>query len=156
MFVFNYILMFVLVMGSNEQKTYIKEYYENGILKSEGWSVNNQKTDYWFYYFENGNVKGKGSYETNKKNGYWFFYNQSNAVISQGHYQNGKRVDWWVLLREKNVVEKVQFVNDVRQGYSLLYKNGNLFKAQHYKDNILTGAWTSIAHFKKDNPNAQF
>ncbi|WP_035899780.1 toxin-antitoxin system YwqK family antitoxin [Leeuwenhoekiella sp. MAR_2009_132] len=156
MFFYKYFFILFLITGNQSEKRYYKEYFENGNLKSEGWMLNSQKTDYWYYYFENGNVKGKGSYETNKKDGYWFYYTVNNKLESQGHYKNGKRVDWWVVQKENDVVEKVKFVNDVKEGYSLLYKNGRLFKAQHYENNVLTGAWTSVATFKKDNPNARF
>ncbi|MFI8377241.1 toxin-antitoxin system YwqK family antitoxin [Leeuwenhoekiella sp. NPDC079379] len=156
MFLYKYIFILFLIPSNQLEKDYYKEYFENGNLKSEGWMLNSQKTDYWYYYFENGNVKGKGSYETNKKDGYWYYYTKNNKLESQGHYKNGKRVDWWVVQKENNVVEKVKFVNDAKEGFSLLYKNGRLFKAQHYENNVLTGAWTSIATFKKDNPNARF
>ena len=156
MYLLKLLFVFFLYYGVPQEKVYLKEYYENGTLKAEGWILNSQKTDYWYFYYENGNVKGKGSYETNKKDGYWYFYAENNQILSQGHYKNGKRTDWWVFNNKNKVVEKVKFVNDAKEGYGLFYKDGKLFKAQHYKNDVLTGAWTSVSSFKKDNPNAKF
>ena len=43
-------------INSNE-KNYQKEYYENGQLQAEGWSIGNEKLDYWYFYHPNGEIE---------------------------------------------------------------------------------------------------
>lgn len=52
-------LSFFTNIDSPNSKQYIKNYYENGTLKSEGWITNNYKTDYWYFYDKNANIKKK-------------------------------------------------------------------------------------------------
>jgi len=56
----------------------------------------------------------------------------------------------------KNQKEKIQYQNNVKEGYGLLYKDEKLIKANRYDQDQLSGSWTNISQFKKDNPNARF
>lgn len=151
------VILLVCAVGfSQSAKHYSKTYYENGNLKAEGWLLNESKTDYWYFYNTDGSLNAKGSFTDDKKNGYWYFYAADEQLLKEGHYKNDEAADWWVFHKPGGISEKVQFKYGSRQGYALIYKNGTLFKAERYKNDILTGSWTSVSQFKKDNPNARF
>lgn len=127
---FKSLLVFSLLsaFSMTAQKVYVKNYYDNQTMKSEGWTLDNQKNDYWYYYYDNGKKKEEGHFEANKK------------------------VDWWLFYDEKGVtLKKAEFKNNVLNGLCLLYKNGNLVKAERYKAGVKTNEWTSLSDYKKDN-----
>jgi len=52
-------IFFILGSGPKETdavKLYAKDYYANGQLKSEGWSMGDMKVKYWKFYHSNGRV----------------------------------------------------------------------------------------------------
>lgn len=104
-----YILSFLLFFQTNE-KSYFKNYHENGKLKSEGWMFQNQKVDYWFYYFENGIKK------------------------EEGHYKNNQKVKWWIFYDIKEeIIKKCEYKNDKLDGLSIIYSEGDIIRAEKYK-----------------------
>lgn len=125
--VFTMIMLFLLPLLG--QKMYLKNYFESGSMKSEGWMTESQKTDYWYYYYENGNKKQEGHYVANKKADWWLFYN-INGRISK----------------------KVEFKNNLQEGLCLIYKNGELIKAEQYKAGVKINEWTTLSDYRKDNP----
>ena len=123
---------FLLIMGFlssfSQSKTYVKNYFENGQIESEGWIQDNQKIDYWFYYFENGNKK------------------------EEGHYACNRKTKWWISFDEKEVIQrKRQFYNDKLEGLAVIYQNGKVIRAEKYKMNIKIKQWESLSAFRKDN-----
>ncbi|CCG53635.1 Protein of unknown function [Flavobacterium indicum GPTSA100-9 = DSM 17447] len=112
----------------NDSKIYFKQYYENGILKEEGWLKNNKKTDYWYYYYEKGNKK------------------------EEGHYFNNKKIKWWIFYDEKQVVlKKSEYKNDELNGLTIIYKKGKIVSAEKYSSGIKIKQWNTLEEFKKDN-----
>lgn len=111
------------------QKTYVKNYFKNGNMKSEGWLQQNQKVDYWFFYNENGSKKEEGHYLENKKTKWWLFYSISGEIQ-----------------------KKVEFKNNLEDGLSIFYKNGKVIKAARYKAGLKIKEWNTLSAYKKDNP----
>ncbi len=142
------------------EKQYHKEYYQNGSIKAEGWKINDKKIDYWYEYYPNGQVAKEGHFYNNKKNGYWFFYTSDNKLAKEGHFIDNNAEKWWIIYdiasanKKTQITRKFQYRKNKKNGYCLLYKGKNLFKAEKYKDDKKTGEWTDIASFKRDNPNA--
>ena len=67
------LLLTILFIGcgqndSIKQTGSIKEYYENGQLKSEGNVVTGQQNGIWKYYYENGQLEFEGNYIDGKLN----------------------------------------------------------------------------------------
>ncbi len=127
-----FILVFLLTMSFlntfSQSKVYIKNYFENGQIESEGWIQENQKVAYWFYYYENGNKK------------------------EEGHYVNNKKTKWWSSYNEKEIIQKkCQFFNDKLEGFAIIYKNGNIIRAEKFKMNIKIKQWETLSAFRKDN-----
>lgn len=119
----------LLIINLNmHEKIYIREFYPNKIVKAEGWMQSNKKEDYWFFYNENGSKK------------------------EEGHYENGKKVNWWIFYNTKNkIVKKCEYKNDKLNGFTIIYENGEITKAEKYNVGKKIKEWESIAEFKKDN-----
>jgi len=154
-------LFLVLTLFSNSYSSpdgeYLKNYYESGILKSEGWTVNNYKSGYWKFYNEDAKLSSKGSFKNDKKSGYWYFYDKDGTPIKEGHFVNGSAENWWIFYEiGKPYKTKVEFHNNKKNGYALCYKNKKLIRVEKYHSNVKTGTWTSISAFKQDNPDASF
>lgn len=123
-----YICLLITIFGFKSDKVYIKSYFDNGQMKSEGWAQNNKKVNYWFFYHENGNKK------------------------EEGHFENNKKVKWWIYYStNETIVKKCQFKNNVMDGLCILYKNGNITSAESYSKGKKIKEWNTISEFKKDN-----
>ena len=120
-----FLFSFLQVLG---QKTYFKNYYPNGKLKSEGWLNQNQKEEYWFFYNENGSKK------------------------EEGHYKNNQKVNWWVYYDEKQTItKKCEYKSNKLNGISIVYVKGEITKAEKYNNGEKIKTWTDLDEFKKDN-----
>ena len=127
---FKLLLVFSLlsVFSMTAQKVYVKNYFDNQTMKSEGWTLNNQKNDYWYYYYDNGKKKEEGHFEANKKVDWWLFYDENESVN-----------------------RKCQLKNNQKNGYCLLYNGKKLIRAEKYKNGEKIGEWTDLKSFKKEN-----
>lgn len=127
----NIIFIFLIINLSNsfgQSRIYVKNYFENGHIESEGWIKDNQKVEYWFFYFENGNKK------------------------EEGHFANNKKTKWWITYDEKEIIQKkCQFLNNKLEGLAIVYKNGSIIRAEKYKMSIKIKQWETISEFRKDN-----
>jgi antitoxin component YwqK of YwqJK toxin-antitoxin module len=123
-----YILFLIISLGFSNDKLYVKQYFENGKLKAEGWLNNNKKTDYWFFYHENGNK------------------------LNEGHYENDKKVKWWIFYDiNQNIIKKCEFKNNKMHGYCIVFKNGEIVKGEKYDKGKKVKEWNSLSEFKKNN-----
>ena len=59
---------------SFSQKKYVKEFYNNGQIKEEGWVLNDQKIAFWKFYYKSGILKKEGHFTANLETNYWYFY----------------------------------------------------------------------------------
>jgi len=149
-------IFFILGSGPKETdavKLYAKDYYANGQLKSEGWSMGDMKVKYWKFYHSNGTIAAKGHFSSNKKTGYWYFYREDGSLEREGHYNSDIAEKWWIFydLAERNK-EKVEYQNNKKNGYSLVYKGRKLVKVKKYRNDQRIGEWTDKKSFKRDNP----
>ena len=155
-----FLIFFGTIMTSgyaSEEKIYTKIYYSNGVIKAEGWQMGAIKTDYWIFYHSNGRVASKGHFSNNSKNGYWYFNDTKGHIEKEGHYVNGSAEDWWVFYDiESSKTIKFQYTNNLKNGYSLCYKNAKLTKAETYINDKKVGEWNSFIAFKLDNPGVSF
>ena len=117
-----------LFVFTNSSKKYHKVFYENGNKKAEGWIQNNKKT------------------------GYWYYYNINQQKKAEGHYVNDKKEKWWIFYNDKNeVIHKCQLKNGIKNGYCLMYKDGELSSAQKYNNGKKISEWFDFSSFKKEN-----
>ncbi|TCK67440.1 hypothetical protein DFQ05_1216 [Winogradskyella wandonensis] len=123
-------LVFLLLISSfaNAQKSYQKNYFENGKLESAGWIIKGEKTEYWRFYHSNGKLK------------------------EEGHYKAGEKVNWWIFYDiHGKVNHKCQLKDGKKNGYCLMYKNQKLISAVKYSLGKKIKQWTDFRSFKKEN-----
>jgi hypothetical protein len=131
---------------------YSKTYYDNGVLKSEGWIINNMKEKYWYYYFKDGSIKSEGHFENDVKTDYWFFYNKKGDIVEQGNFDQGQKSGWWKI-HHGDTIEEVRYIKSNKEGLSIYRLKGKPVKAEFYRKNIKTHVWYSLKAFKKEYPN---
>lgn len=135
-----------------QSKRYVRNYYLNGTLKSEGWEEENKKDGYWKFYHFSGQLSEKGHFKGDKKNGYWHFYSNEGTSTKEGHYINNKKTDWWLFYDTKGQIDhKCQLDNGIKDGYCLNYKNQELKSALKYKEGKKIKEWTDLKAFRKEN-----
>ena len=78
------LLAFIVSFNTFAERVYIKNYFDNGIMKSEGWTENNKKIEHWKYYHTNGNLEKAGDYKIDLKEGFWNFYHKNKTLKAQG------------------------------------------------------------------------
>jgi hypothetical protein len=97
MFKKSILLYLILLSCEPHSEKLMKEYYPNGILKSEYKLVNNNIEGDYIEYWENGNIKEYGKYVKGKREGVFV------KIFSNGktynNYVNGKSEGW----SEKNM-----------------------------------------------------
>lgn len=156
-----FILFVAIVLSANTAvaggaKKYVKEFYNNGQLKAEGWQQMTVKTDYWIFYHPNGSIASKGHFKDNKRHGYWYFYHSEGALEKEGHFILNSAEDWWIFYEiGSSNKSKFQFKNNQKDGICLRYKNKKLVKAERYHKDQKMGEWTSVRSFRRDNPDVQ-
>lgn len=148
-------LLFLLLplRGDDPGKIYNKQFNENGILTAEGWFMGNMKVGYWKFYHPNGNIASKGHFTNNVRSGYWHFYNGNGIIKQEGHYHKGTAENWWIfydLARQEK--RKVQFSNNQKNGFCLVYKARQLTKVEKYIKDQKIGEWSNLRNFRRDNP----
>ncbi len=121
-------LGWVLFFCPDQPKTYVKNYFLNGKIASEGWICDNKKTDYWYFYRDNGLKK------------------------EEGHYANNLRNKWWIVYDvQEKIAAKSEYKADKLDGFTIIYQNGRPVRAEKYQMGVQLKRWTSLAEFKKDN-----
>jgi len=123
-----FFFIFTSFFSASGQSQYSKNYYPNEKLQSCGWINQEEKIDYWFYYYENGFKKEEGHYLKNKKNKWWIFYDLNEQIF-----------------------RKTEYKDDKPNGLSLLYKQGNIIKAEKYKMGHKLNEWNNVLDYQKDN-----
>ncbi len=148
-----FILVFIFLTSPvSLKKEYHREYYENGIIKAQGWIKGDSKEGFWKFYFPNGKLKEQGHFKNNLKVGYWYFYNKEGKLDMEGHYVKGNMTKWWLFYDEKGKVNhKCQLHRGVKNGYCLKYKDEKLKSAEKYNNGKKIKEWYDFRSFKKEN-----
>ena len=136
----------------NPSREYHKDYYENGLIKSEGWINGEKRSGYWKFYFESGKVAFEGHFKSDEKEGYWYYYFPNGQLQKEGHYSLGNAVNWWIYYNKKGqVVHKCQLKNGIKNGYCLKYTDEKLSSAEKYRNGRKIDEWFNFGSFKRDN-----
>jgi len=156
MFIKSYIIaFFLLFLGypSSEKSNYVKNYHDNGKIKSEGWvDSSNKKVAYWKFYHPNGAKAEQGHYKDGKREKYWHFYHPNKKPSKAGHYKQDKMVAWWLFYNKNGVLNhKCQLSGGVKNGYCLKYMDKKLVSAQKFTNGKKIKEWYSLRSFKREN-----
>ena len=147
-----YLLLVSMSFNKSDNETYVKTFYENGSLESEGWVKQDKKEDYWKFYYNNGRIKKEGHFSNSNPIEYWYFYAPNGLKESEGHFINGKKTNWWVFYDDLGKVNhKCQLKFNQKNGYCLKYKNGDIISASKYNAGKKIKEWYNLKDFKKEN-----
>ena len=141
-----------------------KDFYENGKVKSTGYTKNEQKHGLWKYYYENGELeeegrykngmrsgtrksfyengkpKTEGDFENDMKVGFWKGYNLMGQVESEGNYKNSKKEGLWKSYLNGKIESEANYKNDKRDGiYKVYDKKGDLKAEAEFIDDKREG-----------------
>jgi len=115
--VFLLISMALLACNSSEKKEQTKglerkvekvvEYYENGIKKLEGETVNGERHGPWKYYYANGFLWSEGSFWYGERKGYSIIYYKSGKKQMEGQYAKDLKVGKWKLWNEDGSLNQI-------------------------------------------------
>ncbi len=137
---------------SDVSKEYVRNYYGNGTLKSEGWLDVQGKQDYWKFYYENGEVMQMGHFNNNLKRGYWYFYTSNGILEKEGHFIDGKMNLWWLFYDVNGQIDhKCQLKNGQKNGYCLKYDHEEITSAEKYRNGTKIKEWFDFDSFRKEN-----
>ncbi|ADV48275.1 hypothetical protein [Cellulophaga sp. E16_2] len=149
---FFYVCAFVLMKTSVFAKTYSKNYYKTGKIKSEGWVDNGNKNGYWKFYYKNGNLSEQGHYKQNSKTDYWVYFTEKGTLKQEGSYSYGQKYNWWLFYNSKGQINhKCQLSKGVKDGYCLKYIDEKLSSAEKYKNGEKIKEWFSFSSFRSEN-----
>lgn len=136
-----------LLLGqkTDNQNGYVKFYYPNGKISSEGFMINGKPDRYWKTYYVSGVLKSEGNRKNFLLDSIWVFYSETADTSEKISYVLGKKNGYYFkysTVTEKNapkrnvVVSKELFVNDKKEsiGY-YYYPNGSLAQTITYKNN---------------------
>lgn len=105
---------------NNKFEKKFKSYYKNGNLKTEGTSVGGSRTGKWKSYHPNGELKEELVLNNNVKDGSYLNYSKDGQLLEKGNYDSDKRVGAW-------------------EAY---YENGDKkFKGSYDEEGNKTGKW---------------
>lgn len=149
-----FLISFLFLLGNSpvEENTYFRDFYETGIVKSEGWLRYGVKMGYWKFYHKNGKISEQGHYEYNEREKYWFFYSKNRVRTKEGHYINGEMARWWMFYdKEGRIYHKCQLSKGKKNGYCLKYKNEKLASAEKYQNGKKIKEWSTLRSFGREN-----
>lgn len=133
--------------GQNEPKQngYVKFYYPNGRISSEGTMVNGKPDKFWKTYYANGVIKSEGNRKNFLLDSIWIFYNETGDTTEKINYVLGKKNGYYykyTSVEEKNstrrnvLVSKELYVNDRREGLAYyFFSNGSISQEITYRSN---------------------
>jgi len=125
------LLFLFLFPGAYSQDTiqkdgYVRFFYPNGKLSSEGTLKNGKPDGYWKSYNENGTIRSEGNRVNFELDSLWKFYNQDGKLLLDIQYRSGRKNGIKTTYLDKETVRE-NFRDDVKEGYTRYYfPNGKL------------------------------
>lgn len=107
-------------MLNGEPEGYWRNYYQNGLLKSEGNRKNHQLDSLWKFYSQSGALTRTVNYKKGYKNGYSLSYNHDTIIIKEELFLN----DTLQRLRKFHQNGKLKYILPFKNGK----KNGSAFE----------------------------
>ena len=124
--------------------TYVKMFYNNGILAADGKFVNSQKDSVWNYYsFYDKGLKLKETYSLGKKNGISKKYHSSGKLAEELNWKNNQKDGSWIqYFEDGSLLLKTNYISDKRQGnYETYYRGNKLETKGVFVNNLMEGEW---------------
>ena len=142
-----------------------KEYFDNGILKGEGYYDKDLRVGPWIYYHQNGEIEQQGIYDSlGRPEGEWNWYYSSGILHRKEHFKEGIPDG---LLTEYDRLGKVILQGSYWKGLEdgkWIYELGDHREEGEYIDGMRDGQWKSYyasgnikfeGKFIEDNPHGE-
>jgi uncharacterized protein len=141
-----YLLITQLIFcQTNQENGYVKFYYPNGAISSEGLMINGKPDGVWKTYYVTDITKSEGKRVNHLLDSIWVFYNETGDTTDKISYILGKRNGYcykYGVFNEINstkrniIISKELYVNDNKEGLSYYYyANGKLKEIINYWNN---------------------
>lgn len=133
-----YLYLLHPIYGQQEEikDGYVKFYYPNGQVSSEGTMKNGKPDGYWKTYYVTGIIKSEGKRTNFMLDSIWAFYNQKGDTTQKISYMYGKKNGYYITYGYENMKEGVDtgvvisrelYINDRKEGKSFYYyPDGNI------------------------------
>jgi antitoxin component YwqK of YwqJK toxin-antitoxin module len=141
-----------IVKENGTKEGHWKEFYSNGILRSEGEYKDGKPIGEWKYFYPDSKQEQIGKYSsTGKKTGIWKWYFENGQLMTEEEYKNGVKEGMHTEYDETGkVVEEGEFLNGAEEG-PWFTVSGDYFEKGTYRDGLKNGRWTSFYLITKDN-----
>ncbi len=113
--------------------------FGEGIVDEKG-----MKQGFWKEFYENGILKSEGNYKDNIKTDIWKFYTETEKLKQTGKFnKNGFQTGEWKWFYENGNLQKTEnFTNGILEGLTEEYdENGNLISKGNYEEGQEDGFW---------------
>jgi antitoxin component YwqK of YwqJK toxin-antitoxin module len=147
------LFIFCLQIAVSQESTengYVKLYYPNGKISSEGTMVKGKPDGFWITYYLNGVRKSEGNRRNFLLDSVWVFYDEKGDTTEKINFVLGKRNGYYYKYDVKNVINagkinyiasKELYVNDKKEGLSYYYHdNGKIKEVLNYKNGKRNGS----------------
>jgi len=108
----------VIEFKKGKKNGYMKEYYDNGVLKAQHFYINDTLNDTSAFYYKDGRLKSFQFYKNKRKHGCWKEYNKEGKLYSEIFFKDG-------------------LLDSTSSVYT--YRTGKLLTRVRYKDGIKNG-----------------
>ena len=136
--------------NKGKENGYVKLYYPNDKISSEGTMVAGKPDKYWITYYLNGVKKSEGNRRNFLLDSLWVFYDEKGDTTEKINFVLGKKNGYYYRYNVKNVVNagsvnfiesKELYVNDKKEGLSYYYfDNERIKEIVNYKNGKRSGS----------------
>lgn len=112
----------------------VKEYDDNGALKSGIWISNGLLDSISTFYFPSGNKQEQRSYSQGKKHGLWIIWDANGTKTAEARFTDGKKDGFWYVWDEKGTKRYEMFytAGEKRGVWFIWDSNGKLITETKY------------------------
>lgn len=137
------ILYIIFLFQYSYSQEYIKYFYPDSTVSSEGFIENGKPNGYWKSYFPSGVLKSIGKRTNFELDSIWRFYSEQGILQKEISYLQGKKNGYIIEYSLENpgkIVSKTLYVNDLRQGRAEYFtERGEIKKVVNFENDKLEG-----------------
>lgn len=128
---------------AGKKQGYWKKTDEKGILKYEGYFVDNYPTGEFKYYYEDGKIKAISKFFERGLRSFTLTYFPNSKLMSEGYYISTHKDSTWKYYNGYDVVIKEEFYRaNLKNGeWKTYYEDGSLTDKMNWKDGKKEGKW---------------
>ncbi len=113
---------------------YIKFYYQDSVVSSEGWMKDGKPEGYWKSYYPDGTIRIEGNRKDFLLDSTWKFYDNQGNIQSEITYLGGVRYGISRKYLEEGI-EEYNYVDDTIKGIAYLFSySGHILRTIPYED----------------------